>query len=132
MNKTNTVKRIKKGDRKLMVKMYGGENDGMIVVEATPVVVQSWGKQQGTATSEANGQFVRHQLYPAYTVLLDTPEDVRRYAMTAGIEYAVSTIENRRRWAVESTGFVPEKFLAKDREQIFRMVPGYRDRSPFR
>lgn len=124
MNNANTVKRIKKGDRKLMVKIYGGESDGVVVVEATPVVVQSWGKRQGTATAEADGRFVRHNLYVGRTVLLDTPEEVRRYASSAGIEYAVEAILSRRNWEEGSRGFVPERFLAAERVKIMAMVPG--------
>lgn len=51
---------FKKGDKVIVFRPWSRE-DG--VWSWTPVTIQSWGKKQGTATHEENGEFLKAQFY---------------------------------------------------------------------
>jgi len=55
--------RFKKGDEVYRVSFWSEEADGKCIFWAEKVVLQSWGKRQGTAVNHKDGELCRHRFY---------------------------------------------------------------------
>tara|TARA_R110000824_G_scaffold35418_4_gene111102 strand:+ start:510 stop:986 length:477 start_codon:yes stop_codon:yes gene_type:complete len=78
--------KFKKGVTAFQVSVWGIEEQTQkVTVRIRKIQIESFGKIQGTATCEENGDFIGVSLSPKLTILAHTVEDARKMAEQVGL-----------------------------------------------
>jgi len=78
--------KFKKGMTAFRVSVWGENYETQkVTVSIRKILIESFGKIQGTATCEENGNFIGVNLSPKLTILAHTIEDARKMAKEVGL-----------------------------------------------
>ena len=104
----------------------GEDSSGRAIFWVDLVVIQSWGKKQGTCTIAKDGKNALRQLYRASSVVLWDRPEVEAFAAKVGPERSARSIEQKRRLyervANDQTGFYTDKARAEARTQLETVI----------
>lgn len=85
-------KKFKKGDVVLSIINWNGK----ATVCVSKLIIQSWGKQRGTATSVKDGEFIKHQIYVGqddHLFLASDVADINEFAYQVAVQQKAKEIQ---------------------------------------
>ena len=115
--------KFKKGMTAFQISVWGRDKETMkVTVSIRELEIQSFGKKQGTATSEENGEFLQHLLYPDITILAHNIEDAREMAAEVGLDESergiAATLRNSKSWVAEYDGVSKPEIVARVKGEV--------------